>query len=157
MSTPSFAFVGPVLLVLGDEVAHLRGGLTAGLAAAGIVQPEADWMARFERHVELAVRQGATEGDADLAVGEVVLWLGQRLHLGHGMVLDPSFVQARRELFHDLVDRGLVVVVGLVDSQGPRGDDVPTIQIDPAALRDDPGHYVRTEVLDRVGHAEVDQ
>lgn len=150
MTTPSLASVGPVLLVLADDAQDLRSAVTAGLDACGVVQPDPDWMARFRRHLELASRQGDAADDPDLAVGECMLWLGQRLHLGHGMLLDESFVTTHRPMFDRLVDQGLLRLVVLCVSPAGALDGMPAIRVDAVALRADPPQWVRTGILDRL-------
>ncbi len=155
MNTPNLSFVGPVLLTVATDVEHLRCDLVVGLEAAGIVQPDPKWMARFEHHVRLSMRQGEADHDADLAVGEFMLWLGHRLHLGHGMLIEPTFVQGIADLVTDLVDRGLVRIVQLGDTVPPVIPGVPTIRIDHTALHDDPARCVRIDVLDHLGTTAV--
>lgn len=153
MTTPSSPFVGPAILALADDVASARADLVAGLEAAGIRQPDPAWLARFHRHVDLAVRQGIDEDDADLVVGEFMLWLGHQLHLGHGMVVDLAFVRAYRDLFDDLEDRGLVRVVQLTAAPDQVLASFACLAVDTAELLEDPGRWVRWELLDRLDAA----
>lgn len=146
-------FVGPAILALADDVSSCRADLVAGLEAAGIRQPDPDWMARFHRHVDLAVRQGVDEDDDDLAVGEFMLWLGHQLHLGHGMLVELAFVRAHPGLFSALDGRGLVRVVQLTASPEQVLPSFAFLAVDTAAVHADPGAWVRWELLDRLDSA----
>ncbi|MEE8602943.1 hypothetical protein [Euzebya tangerina] len=150
MTTSSTVVAGPALLVVAEDLAPAWQPLSEALASVGIVQPDSEWMERFLRHVRLAKRQQEQSSTPGLVTGELMMWLGHQLHLGHGMLLDA---RAITDLSSDLAaaaDSGMIEVAVLTNSPEDHASGFPLLSVDILALAETPAQTVRHGIMDQL-------